>query len=189
MKNMLTPKQSTFVDEYLVDLNATQAAIRAGYSKKTARVIGAQNLTKLNIQVALKEAMDERARATGVTAESVLRQCRDLSFSDIRELFTKSGQLIPVHELSDAVAAAVQSVEVVVRATGETDDDGNREVEHVHKIRLVDKRASLDMLFKHLGLYNDASTITPGGVHITMNYGPPDGRQINQGGTIEGREA
>jgi len=188
MNSKLTPKQAAFVQEYLVDLCATQAAIRAGYSKKTANRIGPQNLSKLVIQVALKKAMDARAKETGVTAESVLRQCQYMSFADIRELFTEAGQLIDIRSLPDAIAAAVQSVEVVVRATGETDEDGNREVEHVHKIRLVDKRASLDMLFKHLGLYNDTSTTTPGGVHITMNYGPPDGRQLPQGVTVDAAE-
>lgn len=59
----LTPKQQRFVDEYLIDLNATQAAIRAGYSEKTAKVIAAQNLSKLNVQEAIEEAKNKYQNA------------------------------------------------------------------------------------------------------------------------------
>jgi phage terminase small subunit len=68
----LTPKQQTFVDEYLVDLNATQAAIRAGYSKKTARAIAQQNLTKLDIQQAIQKAQQKRSERVQITQDSVL---------------------------------------------------------------------------------------------------------------------
>lgn len=141
MKYKLTVKQSTFIDEYLVDLNATQAAIRAGYSKKTAKVIGSQNLTKLNIQVAIKTAMDARAHDTGVTSEKVIRGISEIAFAELGE-----------------------------------------------DIRASDKLKGLELLCKHLGLFNDNSSLTPGGVHITMNYGPPEGRQVNQGKTIEGQQ-
>lgn len=62
----LTAKQKRFVEEYLIDLNATQAAVRAGYSVKTAREQGSQNLSKLNIQQQIGEAMAERSKRTGV---------------------------------------------------------------------------------------------------------------------------
>lgn len=68
----MTPKQEMFVKEYLIDLNATQAAIRAGYSEKTAGQIGEQNLKKLEIAEAIQLEMDKRAVKTGITAEKVL---------------------------------------------------------------------------------------------------------------------
>ena len=68
----LRPKQSLFVLEYLKDLNATQAAIRAGYSKKTAKEIGCENLTKPNIQEAISKAMADRIKETKIDAEWVL---------------------------------------------------------------------------------------------------------------------
>jgi phage terminase, small subunit len=71
-KGKLTEKQQRFVDEYLIDLNATQAAIRAGYSVKTADVIGCENLTKPNIQQAIAEHMAERSRRTGVNQDRVV---------------------------------------------------------------------------------------------------------------------
>ena len=69
----LTPKQQRFVDEYLIDLNATQAAIRAGYSPKTARQIGEQNLSKLDIKNAIESAQQERQKRTLVTQDDVIR--------------------------------------------------------------------------------------------------------------------
>ena len=69
MSKNLSPKQTRFVEEYLIDLNATQAAIRAGYSSKSARAIASQNLTKLDIQEAIAKAKVERSEATKVDAE------------------------------------------------------------------------------------------------------------------------
>ena len=71
-RKKLTPKQSRFVKEYLVDMNATQAAIRAGYSEKTARSIGMENLTKPDIEEAIAEARAEREERTEITADYVL---------------------------------------------------------------------------------------------------------------------
>lgn len=73
----LTAKQNLFVKEYLVDLNATQAAIRAGYSEKTAHDIGCENLKKPNIAKAIQEAMDARSQRTEITADYVLTGIQD----------------------------------------------------------------------------------------------------------------
>lgn len=77
MKNKLTAKQERFVAEYLIDLNATQAAIRAGYSERTARQIGDQNLSKLDIQVAIQAAQQKNATACDVTVFEVTRMYRE----------------------------------------------------------------------------------------------------------------
>ena len=84
----LTPKQQAFIKEYLVDLNATQAAIRAGYSEKTARQIAAEYLAKPNIKAAVQEAMDERAQRTEITADYVL--------TTIKETIERCRQIYPV---------------------------------------------------------------------------------------------
>lgn len=79
----LTPKQQRFVEEYLIDLNATQAAIRAGYSEKTAKEIGSENLTKPNIAKAITEAQEKLSNKAQVTVEMVvqglLNEAKDLS--------------------------------------------------------------------------------------------------------------
>lgn len=82
----LTAKQHRFVDEYLVDLNATQAAIRAGYSADTAGAIGHENLKKPEIQLALQEARKEQQKRTGITADAVLLEIANVAMADAREL-------------------------------------------------------------------------------------------------------
>ncbi|MDG6310861.1 terminase small subunit, partial [Glaesserella parasuis] len=72
-KSKLTDKQQRFVEEYLIDLNATQAAIRAGYSEKTARSIGQRLLTFVDIQEAIQEAQNKRAERVNVTQDDVLK--------------------------------------------------------------------------------------------------------------------
>ena len=151
----LTPKQKRFCEEYLVDLNGTQAAIRAGYSKNSANEIASQNLAKLNIQIYVRELSEKRSKRTEITADNVLREIALLGFSDIRQIFTGSGALRGVAELSDEIAAAVQSVEVVTSYNGEEDDDGNKIPEHTHKIKLADKKGSLELLGRHLKLFTD----------------------------------
>ena len=86
MNANLSPKQQRFVDEYLIDLNATQAAIRAGYSKKTARQIGSENLSKPDIQEAIAEAKRERSEATKIDAGWVLRQAVELHRRCMQEI-------------------------------------------------------------------------------------------------------
>lgn len=78
----LTPKQEAFVREYLVDLNATQAAVRAGYSKKTAYSVGHENLTKPEIQAAISSAKEARAERVDITADMVLAQWWKLATAD-----------------------------------------------------------------------------------------------------------
>ena len=78
-KKKLTDKQKMFVKEYLIDLNATQAAIRAGYSESTAKEIGCENLTKPNIAEAIQEAMSERSEKVEIKAEDVLTGIKDLT--------------------------------------------------------------------------------------------------------------
>ncbi|MFZ5517673.1 MAG: terminase small subunit [Candidatus Zhuqueibacterota bacterium] len=70
----LTDKQKLFSEEYLVDLCATKAAIRAGYNNRTARAIGSENLTKPYIKSEIQRLMDERSKKTEITAEDVLRE-------------------------------------------------------------------------------------------------------------------
>lgn len=82
MANKLTPKQRRFIDEYLIDLNATQAAIRAGYSQKTADRIGPELLGKTCVQAAIQGAMSKRQKRTGITQDKVLEEIGKVAFHD-----------------------------------------------------------------------------------------------------------
>lgn len=78
----LTEKQKRFCEEYLIDLNATQAAIRAGYSSKTANRIAAQNLSKLDIQNYISELRNNQSNRTGITADTVLKELEKIALTD-----------------------------------------------------------------------------------------------------------
>ena len=79
MNGKVTKKQQLFIEEYLIDLNATQAAIRAGYSKKTAYRTGADNLKKPQVQAAIKKALAERSERTQISADYVLQSLKEVA--------------------------------------------------------------------------------------------------------------
>lgn len=146
----LSPKQERFVAEYLVDLNAAQAAIRAGYSPKTAKEQGARLLTNVHIQKAVQERRQQHQANTGLTVERVLLEAMRLAFFDIRKLTDADGNPIPINQLDDDTAAAIQGLELATeRVRG--DDEGAETV--VRKYKIADKNAAVERLFKHLGLF------------------------------------
>ena len=159
MTRSLTPKQSAFVREYLVDLNATQAAIRAGYSARNADKIGSELLGKTRVKAEIQELMDKRAQKVEITSDRVLMEIGKLAFADIRKIFDDQGRLLPVHMLPDEISASVSSVEVVTSKIPGTDPV---EVEHVSKIKFWDKRASLELLGRHLKLFTDKIEVDVG---------------------------
>lgn len=165
----LTAKQARFVEEYLIDLNATQAAIRAGYSKKTARQVGAENLSKPVIMSAISDAQAARSHKTQITQERVLEELAKVGFSDIRSMFD-NGQLRGVDSLPDDVAGAVSSIEVISKP-GLPDEDGNREIEHIHKIKLWDKLSAFEKLGKHLGMFDGAESPDDEALPVTVTIG------------------
>lgn len=155
----LTAKQARFVEEYLVDLNATQAAIRAGYSEKTAYSVGHENLSKPDIAEAIAQAKSERSQRTQITADRVLQELGRIGFSDIRNVLTPLGHLTNPADWDDDTAAAIGSIEVVTKP-GEADEEGNRTVDHVHKIKTWDKVSALEKIAKHLGMFVERHEVT-----------------------------
>ncbi|MEX2673426.1 MAG: terminase small subunit [Phycisphaeraceae bacterium] len=153
-----TLKQQRFVEEYLVDLNATQAAIRAGYSKRGARTEGARLLANAGIGAAIQHRMQERAERTQVDTDYVVRRLAAIAGADLRRLFDESGRLRPVTDLDDDTVASLAAIEV------KTMDAGSGITEHVAKFRLADRVRALELLGKHLGLFVSR-------VHIE---GPPE---------------
>lgn len=145
----LTPKMARFVAEYPVDLNATQAAIRAGYSEKTAHVQGPRLLDNVAVKQALNNRLGPRLEKAGVTAERVLAAIAEIAFGDIRKMFGENGRLMRPDEWDDETAASVAGMDVVTVSAGEG------VVEHVAKIKRSDRLRALDMLARHHALYND----------------------------------
>lgn len=152
----LTSKQERFVAEYLVDLNATQAAIRAGYSEKTAYAIGQQNLKKLEIQTAIQKAIKKRARRVEITQDRVLQEYARLAFYDPRKLFDEDGKPKDISSLDDDTAAALAGLDVMeeYEGTGE-----NRQfIGYTKKYKLANKLGALDSVAKHLGMFESGNT-------------------------------
>lgn len=145
----LTAKQELFVNEYLIDLNATQAAIRSGYSKNTASEIGYENLRKPQIIEAIKVANAERALEAKVTPAMVLKELAKIAFVDIRKAFDENGHLLSIPDMPEDIARAIAGVDLSTY----TDKDGNNEL--TKKIKLIDKKGSLELLGKHLKLFTD----------------------------------
>ena len=147
----LAPMQSVFVQEYLIDLNATQAAIRAGYSAKTAEQQGYQLLQKPSVQAAIADRQKEREQRTAVTADRVLLEAARLALFDPRKLFNDDGSPKGITELDDDTAAAVAGIEVVEQFEGSGKD--RVFVGYLKKYRIADKNSALEKLFRHHGLY------------------------------------
>lgn len=154
----LTPKQQRFVEEYLVDLNATQAAIRAGYAERTAYSQGQRLLKNVEIQQCLQELMQERAQRTEITADRVLQEYARLGFFDPRKLFNDDGSPKGIHELDDDTAAVLAGLEVMEIWEGRGE---NKEfVGYLKKYKLADKKGALDSISRHLGMFRDSLDIS-----------------------------
>lgn len=152
----LSPKQQRFVEEYLVDLNATQAAIRAGYSPKTAEQQGPRLLGKVGVAQAIAEGVAARSQRTAIDADRVVRELARIGLADLRRLMTWDGEAVrfrPSDELTEDEAAAIAAVES--ETITRTDEDGSTETKVKLKLRLWDKNAALTNLGRHLGMFVD----------------------------------
>lgn len=141
----LTDKQRLFIQEYLVDLNGAQAAIRAGYSKRTANRLASENLRKPHIQAALEKAMKERESRLEVTQDMVLRQLAKIAFHDIKDvvMWGEDGR-VKIKAADKVDGTVLQEVSESVNESGWT-----------KKVKLNDRMKALELLGKHLGMFTD----------------------------------
>lgn len=147
----LSKKQLRFVQEFLVDLNATQAAIRAGYSKKTADVQGSRLLSKAKVKAKIEAGQKKLSEKIEITQERVLREYAKIAFLDPSTFFDKGGALLPIHDIPKESIAALSGIDIVKRSIQEGDD--LPELEETKKIKVWDKVKALDSLARHLGLF------------------------------------
>lgn len=145
----LTPKQEQFVREYLIDLNATQAAIRAGYSEKTAQVIAAENLSKPIIRATIDAALAERSEETKVDAAYVLKRLHDENEADIADLYDpETGALLPVHKWPLIWRKGlVQGIDVFE----EKDHEGNV-IGFMRKVKIDSRIKRTELIGKHVNV-------------------------------------
>jgi phage terminase small subunit len=165
----LTPKQARFVAEYLIDLNATQSAKRAGYSERTAHKQATQLLGKTSIAEAIAKAQDKRAGRTEITQDRVMAELAKLGFYDIRKAVRWGAvpegrdehgnaewpvEMVPSEDMDDETAAAITEVSLTAQGV---------------KIKMVDKLAALEKLGKHLGMFNGAGSDDGDTPSVTIN--------------------
>lgn len=140
----LTDKQELFCVLYVKYKNATRAAIEAGYSAATAYTIGYENLNKPHIIDRINELTARSLERTYFDADKITRELARLAFSNAKDYYDEYGEMIPIHQLSDDAAAAIQSVKI----TKLTEGGGYRA-----DPKLADKKAALESLGKTIGLY------------------------------------
>lgn len=159
----LSPRHETFCREYLVDLNASQAAIRAGYSKAAAGALGYDLLQIPKVAARVKQLMDERAARVQITQDRVLRELARLAFSDLRQAFREDGTLKLPHEWDDDTAAAMAGVDTTTSSVGGDDSPITLTTK---KVKVFDKSAALTLAMRHLGMLNDKLEVTMPTVRI-----------------------
>lgn len=157
-KNGLTPKQARFVAEYLIDLNATQAAIRAGYAERSAGMIGCQNLTKSNIAQAVRIAIEEKLTSLDLSFDRIVLEAARVGTSDVRQLFGEGGQLLSVAELPEDTARAISSVKVTRNALLD---------EQTTEVRFWPKLGGLELVGKLKGMLGPQGVVP---TNVTVHH-------------------
>lgn len=143
----MTKKQKRFVEEYLIDLNATQAAIRAGYSPETAYSIGSENLKKPEIRVCIEKAMAERSKRTGINQDRIIMELAKIGLLNPKDLVDFDEATVK-EEATEEDLAAIASVRVKRFPT--KDGEGTE-----REIKMHDKTKALELLGRHFGMFKD----------------------------------
>ena len=180
----LSDKQKRFCDEYLIDLNATQAAIRAGYSQKTAYSLGQRQLKKVEIQKYIQQRMADRTARTEITQDFVLRELMNIASvkaTDFAKVVEKDatinveGQLIQLYD-EKGNPVKYRTVEPIL--TEELTEDQKKALAVVKKgrdgfeIKPYDKIRALELLGKHLGMWTDKVELDAGvELKVVVDYG------------------
>ncbi len=162
-RSELNARQRRFCEEYLIDLNGTQAVIRAGYSPNGADVAAAKLLVNARVAALVAELKEKRSKRTRVNQDRVLLEIERNAFSDIRKAFREDGGLKRIVDLDDDTAAAVASVEVDELFEGRGQD--REQTGYTKKLKLWNKNDALEKLAKHLGLYPRET-----GVNLNLTY-------------------
>jgi phage terminase small subunit len=170
----LTAKQERFVAEYLIDLNATQAAIRAGYSAKTAYSVGHENLKKPEIAKAIQEANSKRSERSEIAQDRVLQEFARIGFADIRKAVAWGRSPIDT-EAEEANPNGLGVYPVELMPSSEVDDDTAAAISEVSltqtgvKLKMHDKLSALEKLARHLGMLNGSGAGDDDAPSLTIN--------------------
>lgn len=176
----LNPRQRRFIDEYLKDLNATAAVIRAGYSANGASVQGHLLLRHPKVSEEIAKRQKKMADKYEITREKVIRELAKIGFANIGDFFKTTTAGDPIIDIAAADRDQLASLqEITVDDYVDGRGDNARDVKRV-RIRLLDKQAALVNLGKHLGLFKDTSPDSEGGAGTTVviKGGLPEGAKV-----------
>ncbi len=158
----ITDKMRQFVDEYLIDLNGTQAAIRAGYSESTAQEQSSQLLARPDIRALIEQAQKDRVDRVQINQDTTVNELKTIAFSDVADfVIVKEGGVIeqrPFNELKKEQTRCVKKIKQTVR-TAQSSDGAVIHQTAVLELELYDKVKSLELLGRHLGIFNDKLTL------------------------------
>ncbi len=141
----LTPRQSRFVDEYLIDLNGTQAAIRAGYSEKCAEVTASRLLRNAKVAAEIANRQEERSKRTQIDADYVLHRLHEIDQLDIADILDSTGNVLPVKQWPKAWRTSVSGLDVQEMMSGDIQSI-------VRKVKWPDKLRNLELIGKHVSV-------------------------------------
>jgi phage terminase small subunit len=146
----LTPKQQKFCEEYMIDLNGTQAAIRAGYSAKTAVEQSSRLLINVKIANAISELKQKLSAKTGVTAERLINELAKIGFSNIQDYVSGDNLITDISKIPKEQAACIESIKTVttVEEYGKVKNTRTQV-----SIKLYSKINSIELMGKHIGLF------------------------------------
>jgi len=163
----LTDKQEMFCQEYVADadLNATRAAINAGYSESTAQQIGSENLLKPVIKARIAELQKDRLERIGLTQDEVLIELKNFAYSDITETLTLTVEQIK--ELPPEVRRLITQYKKVTRKLLGDGSEGTM-IDETIELKFVDKMKAFEMLNRHIGFYEEDNK--QGKSEISINF-------------------
>lgn len=154
----LTPKRKLFCREYLKDLNGAQAAIRAGFSPRTAREQASQLLTIPAIKEKIEAMSEKRAKKVEVEADDILLELQRLGHADVRAMYDDAGCVKQPKDWPEAIARAVASIEVEELFEGKGQD--RKWIGYTKKVKFWNKPQALELMGKHKKLFTDKLEVT-----------------------------
>ncbi len=171
----LTAKLKAFVDEYLIDMNASQAAIRAGYSSKTANATGQKVLLIPTVKTLVNAALVKRSETTGIDAEWVLRKLGAIFTADVLDIISENGAYKPIREWPPVWRQMLSGIDIREMFGHAEDEDGNvinEKIGEVVRLRFIDRLRTLELIGKHVGVqaFKDREITVP----INLVFGADD---------------
>ena len=154
ISSKLTPRARRFVEEYLVDHNATQAIVRAGFTGTRPDIAASKLMAVPAVAEHVEKRVQDKLRGAGVRADRVLQELAAIAFSDASAIFDQNGNIKPASKWDEATRAALAGIEVE-RTTRHGDS-----ATEIAKVKRWDKLRALELIGKHLAMFVDRTELT-----------------------------